>query len=156
MYSKKSPRDFSPLKPQSMTSRGSSSNRIDASRRSTPQLSTPPTERAPGLTTSIKDSLRLNESCISDEDKTPVPVRRFQRAPDPLDEKIRRIQESIHDEDDRPSVTVVVENRNTKSTKPPPSKPGTALLIGKITAGLAVAGALAECVRQLVQLLGGH
>jgi hypothetical protein len=92
-------------------------------------------------------------------DATPLPQKRFVPVPDPLDEKIRRLQESIHEEDERPSqVTVVVEQRR-KTSVPPASVTAKhkhlAGVIGKVTGAVIVIGSLAELVRQVVQLAGG-
>jgi hypothetical protein len=73
------------------------------------------------------------------------------RQADPLDEKIRKIQESIHDDDDRPSQVTVVVERGTK----PPASTRQAHTWGKIAAAIGALGALGEVIHQIVKLLGG-
>src|SRR5690349_18568691 len=99
------------------------------------------------MCTDMRDRLsKLTPDSPRSTAKPPRPDR-LERATDPLDDKIRAIQESIHDDDDRPSVTVVVQA--------PKSKPPPAAMVGKVAAGIAALSALGELIHELVRLLGG-
>lgn len=56
----------------------------------------------------------------------------------------------MHDDDDRPSVTVIVEHPKKSLTPPPMAS------LGKAAAGVAALSALAELIHQMINLLGGQ